>query len=206
MQILHFWLYFAIHFDQSYRSSETVLRLPPSYCNSLVKIELPSRSASPRSLMLTPWLEHEQKSYNERVFPPLPFYQQRDEPGVGWIRAGDRTRIVDALVCGVGPVPDIVEIGNFQRSSEVTEILLKKVRKMRMGNWNLSRREISRSQDSGSVVYFLGFNVHRNRAEGELYISQEHYMEALLDRFDFIQLQSLQDTSPLWIPTFISYR
>jgi len=38
--------------------------------------------------------------------------------------------------------------------------------------------------DSGPVGYFLGFNVHRNRAERKLYISQEHYMESLSDRFN----------------------
>lgn len=38
--------------------------------------------------------------------------------------------------------------------------------------------------DSGAVGYFLGFNVHRNRDERKLYISQEHYMESLLDRFN----------------------
>ena len=38
--------------------------------------------------------------------------------------------------------------------------------------------------DSGEANYFLGFNIHRNREAGKLYISQEHYLEALLDRFD----------------------
>ena len=38
------------------------------------------------------------------------------------------------------------------------------------------------SSDSGPVGYFLGFNVHQNRS-GQLYISQEHYLEAILDRF-----------------------
>jgi hypothetical protein len=38
--------------------------------------------------------------------------------------------------------------------------------------------------DSGPVGYFLGYNVYRNRAERKLYISREHYLESLLDRFD----------------------
>jgi hypothetical protein len=37
--------------------------------------------------------------------------------------------------------------------------------------------------DSGAVGYFLGFNVHRDRPNRKLYISQEHYLQALLERF-----------------------
>ena len=37
--------------------------------------------------------------------------------------------------------------------------------------------------DSGAVGYFLGFNVHRDRPNRRLYISQEHYLQALLERF-----------------------
>ena len=49
-------------------------------------------------------------------------------------------------------------------------------------------------QDSGAAGYFLGFNIHRNRSERKLYISQEHYMEALLNCFD------LSDCNPCKIP------
>jgi hypothetical protein len=35
--------------------------------------------------------------------------------------------------------------------------------------------------DSGCVGYFLEFDVHRNQAGRKLYISQEHYLESLLD-------------------------
>jgi hypothetical protein len=38
--------------------------------------------------------------------------------------------------------------------------------------------------DSGPVGYFLGFNLHRNRAGRKLYVSQEHYMQSLLEQFD----------------------
>jgi len=55
-------------------------------------------------------------------------------------------------------------------------------------------------QDSGAAGYFLGFNIHRNRSERKLYISQEHYMEALLDRFD------LSDCNPCKIPLPSGFR
>jgi hypothetical protein len=38
--------------------------------------------------------------------------------------------------------------------------------------------------DSGPVGFFLGFNIHRDREERKLYMSQEHYLEALLERFN----------------------
>jgi hypothetical protein len=38
--------------------------------------------------------------------------------------------------------------------------------------------------DNGPVNYFLGFNVIRDRTQRRLIISQEHYVEALLERFD----------------------
>jgi hypothetical protein len=34
---------------------------------------------------------------------------------------------------------------------------------------------------SGPVGYSIGFNVYRNCGERELYISQEHYLESLLN-------------------------
>lgn len=39
--------------------------------------------------------------------------------------------------------------------------------------------------DTGDVNYFLGFNVYRDRPARTLYISQEHYITSLLDRFGF---------------------
>lgn len=38
-------------------------------------------------------------------------------------------------------------------------------------------------KDSGPVSYFLGFNVYRDRPARKLYVSQEHYVESVLDRF-----------------------
>ena len=38
--------------------------------------------------------------------------------------------------------------------------------------------------DSGPAGYFLGFNIHRDRQARKLHMSQEHYFETLLDRFD----------------------
>jgi hypothetical protein len=45
-------------------------------------------------------------------------------------------------------------------------------------------------KDGGPVSYFLGFNIHRDRAARKLYISQEHYVESVLDRF------GMTDSSP----------
>lgn len=49
-------------------------------------------------------------------------------------------------------------------------------------------------KDMGPVGYFLGFNIYRDREQRKLYISQEHYIEALLDRF------GMADCSPNKIP------
>lgn len=38
-------------------------------------------------------------------------------------------------------------------------------------------------KDQGQVSYFLGINIHRDRANRKLYLSQEHYLESLLERF-----------------------
>lgn len=37
--------------------------------------------------------------------------------------------------------------------------------------------------NSGPIGYFLGFNVYRDRLNRRLYISQEHYLESLLERY-----------------------
>ena len=37
--------------------------------------------------------------------------------------------------------------------------------------------------DAGPVGYFLGFNIYRDRPNKRLYISQEHYIEALLEKY-----------------------
>jgi hypothetical protein len=36
---------------------------------------------------------------------------------------------------------------------------------------------------SGPVGYLIGFNVYRNRSKRKLHISQEHYLESLLDEY-----------------------
>ena len=38
--------------------------------------------------------------------------------------------------------------------------------------------------DGGEANYFLGMNIHRDRAAKKLFISQEHYLESLLERFE----------------------
>lgn len=53
--------------------------------------------------------------------------------------------------------------------------------------------------DSGPVGYFLGINIHRDRPNKKLFLSQEHYMENLLLRH--IRLQPSQDTPLDWLQT-----
>ncbi|EIW73540.1 hypothetical protein TREMEDRAFT_26053 [Tremella mesenterica DSM 1558] len=38
-------------------------------------------------------------------------------------------------------------------------------------------------KDQGPVSYFLGININRDRANRKLYLSQEHYIDAMLSRF-----------------------
>ena len=50
--------------------------------------------------------------------------------------------------------------------------------------------------DSGPAGYFLGFNIHRDRLARKLYISQEHYLEALLDRHDMSSCNPARNPLP----------
>jgi hypothetical protein len=50
--------------------------------------------------------------------------------------------------------------------------------------------------DGGPVNYFLGFNVFRDRTQRKLYVSQEHYMEALLDKFDLTNANPARNPFP----------
>lgn len=50
--------------------------------------------------------------------------------------------------------------------------------------------------DGGPVNYFLGINIHRNRAAKLLYLSQEHYLESLLARFNMTSSQPVKTTLP----------
>jgi hypothetical protein len=38
-------------------------------------------------------------------------------------------------------------------------------------------------KDQGPVSYFLGINIYRDRAQRKMYLSQEHYLEAILEKF-----------------------
>ena len=38
--------------------------------------------------------------------------------------------------------------------------------------------------NGGPALYFLGFNIHRDRASKRIFMSQEHYLVLILDRFD----------------------
>jgi len=50
--------------------------------------------------------------------------------------------------------------------------------------------------DNGPVNYFLGFNVVRDRSKRRLIISQEHYVEALLERFDMVNCNPVRTPLP----------
>ena len=50
--------------------------------------------------------------------------------------------------------------------------------------------------DNGPVNYFLGFNVVRDRSKRRLVISQEHYVEALLERFDMVNCNPVRTPLP----------
>jgi hypothetical protein len=40
--------------------------------------------------------------------------------------------------------------------------------------------------DSGPASYFLGFNIFRNLPNKKLYVSQEHYLTSILERFGML--------------------
>jgi len=50
--------------------------------------------------------------------------------------------------------------------------------------------------DSGAAGYFLGFNIHRDRQLRKLYLSQEHYMEALLEKYDLLDCKPTRNPLP----------
>ena len=55
-------------------------------------------------------------------------------------------------------------------------------------------------KDSGPVSYFLGFNIHRDRTQNKLFMSQEHYLESILDRF------GMSDCNPARTPLPTNFR
>jgi hypothetical protein len=50
--------------------------------------------------------------------------------------------------------------------------------------------------DSGPASYFLGFNITRDRKNQTLSISQQHYFEALLDKFSMLDCNPAQSPLP----------
>lgn len=55
-------------------------------------------------------------------------------------------------------------------------------------------------KDGGPADYFLGFNIHRDRPNRKLYISQEHYLTSMLERFD------MSDSKPARAPLPAGYK
>jgi hypothetical protein len=55
-------------------------------------------------------------------------------------------------------------------------------------------------RDTGPAGYFLGFNIYRDRSARKLYMSQEHYFQSVLERFD------LQDCNPARTPLPTGFR
>jgi len=50
--------------------------------------------------------------------------------------------------------------------------------------------------DGGAASYFLGFNIFRDRPQRRLYISQEHYIESMLDRFGMLDSKPVKTPLP----------
>ncbi len=51
--------------------------------------------------------------------------------------------------------------------------------------------------DSGPAGYFLGLNIYRDRPARKLYLSQQqHYLEAILDRFDLVDCNPARNPLP----------
>ena len=51
-------------------------------------------------------------------------------------------------------------------------------------------------KDNGPISNFLGMEITRDRAAKRLYISQERYLEDVLDRFDMLHCSPVKSTSP----------
>jgi hypothetical protein len=50
--------------------------------------------------------------------------------------------------------------------------------------------------DGGPVSYFLGFNVFRNRPERKLFVSQEHYIDAVMEHFNMADYTPVKTPLP----------
>jgi hypothetical protein len=50
--------------------------------------------------------------------------------------------------------------------------------------------------DSGPAGYFLGFNIYRDRPARKLHLSQQLYLEAILDRFDLVDCSPARSPLP----------
>jgi len=50
--------------------------------------------------------------------------------------------------------------------------------------------------DSGPAGYFLGFSIYRDRPARKLHSSQQHYLEAILDRFDLVDCNPARSPLP----------
>jgi len=50
--------------------------------------------------------------------------------------------------------------------------------------------------DSGPAGYFLGFSIYRDRPARKLHLSQQHYLEAILDRFDLVDCNPARSPLP----------
>jgi hypothetical protein len=65
--------------------------------------------------------------------------------------------------------------------------------------WTLSKPSSTprfECSDGGPVSYFLGFNVFRNRPERKLFVSQEHYIDAVLERFNMADCRPVKTPLP----------
>lgn len=56
-------------------------------------------------------------------------------------------------------------------------------------------------KDQGPIGYFLGINVYRDRPNKRMYLSQEHYLEGLLERFGKVGSPCKTSLPSNWKPT-----
>jgi len=59
--------------------------------------------------------------------------------------------------------------------------------------------------DSGPAGYSLGVTIYRDRPARKLYLSQQHYLEAILDRFDLIDCNPARSPLPSGFSTNTSF-
>ena len=71
----------------------------------------------------------------------------------------------------------------FMISIHVDDMLVAGNDRAKLDNLKAKLHAELECKDLGPVTYFLGINVYRDRVNKRLYLSQEHYLESLLEKF-----------------------